>query len=303
MLFQENFYSMIIDFHVHAFPDKVAQKAIEAFEMVYKVKCFSDGTITSLLGKMAESGVDVSIIQPVSTDPRQVESINTWSSELIKIKRENTELNVPNIIGFGTIHPNFDGYRDEILRMKELGIKGVKFQPFFQKFYPDDEKMFPVYEELIKAGMIIMFHAGDEINPAEIVYSTPQRLSRVLDAMKSLFDEYKHYVINDPNDSSKNPAKFVAAHLGGYMVWDDVEEYLLERELYFDASYVFGHINATYAEQIIKSHGTKKILFGSDFPFSLAKKDINAIMKLNLTSEEKEDIFSRNTLNLLGIKD
>jgi len=71
---------MIIDFHVHAFPDKVAEKAIEAFEDIYKVKCLSDGRIDSLLVRMAESGVDVSVIQPVSTDPRQVESINTWSS-------------------------------------------------------------------------------------------------------------------------------------------------------------------------------------------------------------------------------
>ncbi len=292
---------MIIDFHVHAFPDKVAAKAIEAFEDIYKVKCLSDGRIDSLLGRMAESGVDVSVIQPVSTDPRQVESINTWSSGLIKIKREDSDINIPPIIGFGTIHPNFEGYREEIPRMKELGIKGVKFQPFFQKFYPDDEKMFPVYEELIKAGMIIMFHAGDEINPAKIVYSTPQRLARVLDAMKSLFDEYDHRVINNPNDTSQNPAKFAAAHLGGYMVWDDVEEHLLGRELYLDSSYVFGHINTAYGEQIIKTHGTNKILFGSDFPFALAKKDINAIMNLDLTDEEKSDILGRNAMRLLGL--
>jgi predicted TIM-barrel fold metal-dependent hydrolase len=292
---------MVIDFHVHAFPDKVAAKAIEAFEMVYKVKCFSDGTITSLLTSMAESGVDVSIIQPVSTDPRQVVSINTWSSELVRVKIENTNINVPPIIGFGTIHPKFEGYREEIYRMKELGIKGVKFQPFFQKFYPDDESMFPVYEELIKAGIIIMFHAGDEINPAEIVYSTPERLARVLDAMQSLIDECNYRIVDNSKKPSQNPAKIVVAHLGGYMLWDRVEKHLLGRDIYFDASYIFGHLDTNRAEQIIKAHGTDKILFGSDFPFALAKNDINAIMQLDLTSEEKENIFSKNTLRLLGL--
>jgi len=251
---------------------------------------------------MAKSGVDSSVILPVSTDPRQVESINSWASELINIRRDGSDSDIPPIIGFGTIHPKFDGYREEIQRMKELGIKGVKFQPFFQKFYPDDEKMFPIYEELIKAGMIIMFHAGDEINPAEIIYSTPERLARVLEAMESLLDECNHYIINDHDDPSQNPAKIVSAHLGGYMLWDRVEKHLLGKRLYFDASYVFGHIDNCRAGRIIKTHGAKKILFGSDFPFALAKNDINAIMNLDLTKEEKEDILGINTLRLLGLR-
>jgi len=43
---------MIIDMHVHAFPDKVAAKAIESLESTYAIKCFSDGTIKSLMANM-----------------------------------------------------------------------------------------------------------------------------------------------------------------------------------------------------------------------------------------------------------
>lgn len=285
---------MIVDFHVHAFPDKVAAKAIENFEVVHRAKCFSDGTIASLMKSMKEFGVDVSIIQSVSTDPRQVVSINTWASEISKIEREDGNIKIPPIIGFGTIHPKFEGYREEIPRMKELGIKGVKFQPFFQKFYPDDENMFPIYEELIKAGMVIMFHAGDEINPAEIVYSTPERLARVLDTMQSLINECNHRTMN-------GSAKIVAAHLGGYMLWDRVEKHLLGRELFLDVSYIFGHLDLKRAEKMMKAHGTDKILFGSDFPFALAKDDIKAIMQLDLNDEERENIFGKNALGLLGL--
>ncbi len=144
---------MIVDVHVHAFPDKVAEKAIETLSAAYGVQCFSDGRISSLISNMQYYGIDVSVVQPVSTDPKQVISINTWIATFNKA--EEKESSLKPIIGFGTIHPRFEGYHEEIHRMKELGIKGVKFQPSFQEFYPDDEKMFPIYEELIKANMII----------------------------------------------------------------------------------------------------------------------------------------------------
>ncbi|MEM2990526.1 MAG: amidohydrolase family protein [Halobacteria archaeon] len=280
---------MIIDVHVHAFPDKVASKAIENLSAIYGAKCFSDGTVSGLLTNMAESGVDVSIIQPVSTDPRQVVSINTWVSGLSQIRpREDGHCDASPIIGFGTIHPKFEGYRDEVWRMKELGIRGVKFQPSFQEFYPDDERMFPVYEEIVKAGMVILFHAGDEIRPASTIYSTPPRLARVLDAMQS------------ESDGSSQP-NIIAAHLGGYKMWDQVEEYLVGRNLYFDVSYVFGRLDLAQIMRIIRSHGTNKIVFGSDFPFAQPKDDIRTILQLDITQEEKKKILGENISQLLGL--
>ena len=293
----------MIDIHVHAFPDKVATKAIESLEAVYGVKAFSDGTVAGLLAHMAESGVDLAVIQAVSTTPRQVISINTWISGLSQISGApaddpDVETQSP-IMGFGTIHPKFEGYRDEIWRMKELGIRGVKFQPTFQEFYPDDERMFPIYEEIIKAGLIILFHAGDEIKPVPLIYSTPERLARVLDAMQSEIDNYNYRVQIESN--SQGPVKIVAAHLGGYRMWDQVEEHLLGRDLYFDASYVFGHLDLACAIQTIRSHGIDRILFGSDFPFARQREDIQAIQQLDITQEEKEKILSENASRLLGL--
>jgi len=294
---------MIIDIHVHAFPDKVAAKAIENLEAIYDVKAFSDGTVAGLLAQMAGSGVDLSVVQAVSTAPHQVVSINTWVSSLSRISRES--VNDPDaerqgpVIGFGTIHPGFEGYRDEIQRMKELGIKGVKFQPSFQEFYPDDERMFPIYEELIKAGLVILFHAGDEIKPVPLIYSTPERLARVLDAMQSEIDDHNYRVQIENNP--RGPVKIVAAHLGGYRMWDQVEEYLHGRDLYFDASYVLGRMDLARAVRIIRSHGIDRILFGSDFPFAEQRRDIQTILRLDITQEEKEKILGKNASLLLGL--
>ena len=197
------------------------------------------------------------------------------------------------LIGFGTIHPEFTGYGDEIARMKALGITGVKFQPSFQEFYPDDERMFPVYEELIKADMTILFHAGDEITPAKIVYATPQRIARMLDAMQSEIARYDYY--------SHGTTKIIAAHLGGYKMWDQVEEYLVGRNLFFDASYVFGHLQTERAINMMRSHGMSRILFGSDSPFGSQEKDIEAIERSEMTHEEKEMVFSQNAIRLLDL--
>jgi len=292
---------MIIDIHVHAFPDKIAAKALESLSAVYGVKCFSDGTIKGLLDYMAGSGVDVSVVQPVSTDPRQVVSINTWASSLPQIGRERGDASNNPVIGFGTIHPKFEGYREEIQRMKELGIKGVKFQPSFQEFYPDDERMFPVYEEIVKAGMVILFHAGDEIQPAPIVYSTPPRLARVLDAIQAFENQAFEKSLSKKEGASapESPAKIIAAHLGGYRMWDQVEEYLVGRDLYFDISYVFGHLDFDRAIRIIRSHGVDQIVFGSDLPFARQETNIQTILKLDMAQDDKEKILGKNISRLL----
>ena len=286
---------MIIDIHTHAFPDKVAAKAMETLEAMYGVKASSDGTVDALLAEMGESGVDISVVLAVSTASRQVVSINTWVSSLYQLGDVP-----PNpLIGFGTIHPQFEGYRDEIQRMKELGIKGVKFQPSFQEFYPDDERMFPVYEELIKAGLIILFHAGDEIKPVENIYSTPERLARMFDVMQGEINSHNHRVHTE--DGQRSTARIVIAHLGGYRMWDQVEEHLLGRDLYFGTSYVFGHLDSARAARMIRSHGIDRILFGSDFPFSQQQRDIQEILDLDITREEKESILGRNASLLLGL--
>ncbi|MBD3182416.1 amidohydrolase family protein [Candidatus Poribacteria bacterium] len=304
---------MIIDIHVHAFPDKVASKAIETLENLYKVKAFSDGTITGLLKHMTGSGVDISVVLPVSTDPRQVVSINTWTSGLCKMIGEMLDdedfVNSHNldkiarrsfcpVVGFGTIHPDFVDYKGEIQRMKELGIKGVKFQPTFQKFYPHDDKMFPVYEELIKAGIMIIFHTGDEIQPAELIYSTPESLVRVLDVMKPVMGEYGYFV--DSAEDSRT-YKIIAAHMGGFRLWDRVEEYLIGREIFFGASFVFGHMDSDRAVDMMRSHGIHRILFGSDFPFSRQNVDLEYVLNSGLTDDEKKAVLSLNAVGLLNL--
>ena len=84
-------------------------------------------------------------------------------------------------------------------------------------------------------------------------------------------------------------------------MWDESEEYLLGRDIYFDASYVFGQMDFGRAGRIIRSHGIDRILFASDFPFARQEKDVQAVMRLHISEAEKEKILGGNAALLLGL--
>jgi predicted TIM-barrel fold metal-dependent hydrolase len=90
--------------------------------------------------------------------------------------------------------------------------------------------------------------------------------------------------------------------MGGCMMWDAVEEYLVGQNVNFDTCYCLPIIkDKKQFERIVKNHGSDKILFGSDCPWTDAKKDIEIIESLDLTQEEKQNIFENNAKSLLGI--
>ncbi|HQD51176.1 MAG TPA: amidohydrolase family protein, partial [Defluviitaleaceae bacterium] len=198
---------MIIDIHTHCFSDDIARKAVPLLAQKANVLPYTDGTIADLKRSMKENGVDVSVIQPIATKAKQTPVINSWIMTI-----EDSE-----IIPFGTIHPGYEDWKNEIRRLASMGIKGIKFHPDYQNFYVDDPKLFKIYEEIFSHNLIALFHAGIDIGLPEPCHCTPGRL-------KNLINHFKGAVI-------------IAAHMGGYDCWDDVEKYLLGEEIYFDTSY------------------------------------------------------------------
>jgi len=260
---------MIIDIHTHCFPDELALKAIPLLSEKAGIKSFLDGTVKQLKRSMADAGVDISVLQPIATKPEQTKGINRWA---VSVQDEN-------IVTFGTIHPDFPDWKDEIKWLAEAGIKGVKFHPEYQDFYVDDSKMFPIYEELTKAGFIILFHAGVDLGYIPPYHCTPCRLEKVLDCFPD--------------------ATFIAAHMGGYRYWDDVEKYLIGKNIFLDTSYSLEELGSKRAEQLIKAHGVQKILFGTDSPWRDQAKEISFIRSLNLSSSEINGILGENASRIL----
>ncbi|MDD5347414.1 MAG: amidohydrolase family protein [Candidatus Omnitrophica bacterium] len=261
---------MIIDIHTHAWPDKVSGKARENLESHYTVTLVGDPTVKTLLSYMDKNRIDYSCICAVASRPEQVVSINNWLFSI----------DDPRLKVFAALHPAFGGWKEEIKRIRDKTF-GIKLQPSFQEFYVDDEAVFPLYEELQKQGLYVLFHSGDELAPELVVRATPQRLRKVRDRFPGL--------------------TMIAAHFGGFRFWEDVKKYLLGRDIYFDTSAFFGYVPDKEAKELILGHRADRILFGTDFPIINQKKDLDYLDKLGLDKGLKEMILSANARRLLKI--
>ncbi|MFH0953146.1 MAG: amidohydrolase family protein [Verrucomicrobiota bacterium] len=262
----------IIDIHTHIFPDEIAARAVQQLAGRSGETAFLDGTAAGLEASMRRCGIDLSVTQPVSTKASQVASINAFA---IRLNER------PGLINFGTLFPDYDGNAAEIGRMKRAGLKGVKFHPDYQAFYVDEERMFPLYRQMAAAGLIAFFHAGVDIGLGPPYHGNPDRLVHVLERVPEL--------------------AVVAAHFGGFEMWDDVEKYLVGKDLYFDTSFTLSFLPANRFVRMARKHGIEKILFGTDSPWAEQDKEIALVRNTGLADAELSAVFHDNAARLLGI--
>jgi len=264
---------MIIDFHTHAFPDAIAERAIAGLVRssggLYP-PC-ADGTLGGLKENMKNFGVDISVVQPVITKGSQLKTLNEWAQNICS----------QSIISFGGIYPHTEDYKADIDFVCSLGLKGLKFHVEYQNFVLDDPKMLKIYDYAFEKGLIVLHHAGFDPAFPPPFRSSPKQFAHVAKEMRG--------------------GVLVAAHLGGQKQWDEVEEYIVGSDIYLDTSMGTEYYPTDQLVRIIKNHGADKILFGSDSPWSRADREIAAIRALDISDEDKEKIFSGNAKRLLGI--
>jgi len=264
--------TVIIDFHTHAFPDPIAPRAISSLcECAGGIQPLTDGTTASLCAVLGQHGIDRAVILNIATNETQHTAVNNFASNI------HDEMLVP----FGSVHPFAENALDELRRIASLGLKGIKLHPDYQKFYADDERIFPFYAQAASLGLITVFHAGVDIGLFEPVYCTPERLARALPAFGG--------------------GIVVAAHFGGYLLWNDVEQHLVGRNIYFDTSYCAGRMPVLQARRIVASHGASRILFGTDLPWGDPGAELRFARSLGLAVEEEALVLGGNAARLLGM--
>ena len=264
---------MIVDFHTHAFPDKLAPKAIEllssSIDNLYPP--VSDGTVSGLLKKMDDWNIDISVIQPVVTKQSQVKRTNEWAASI----------NSDRIVSFGGIYPYTDDYKRDIDLVVSLGLNGLKFHAEYQDFILDDKRMLKIYDYALSRDLILLHHAGFDPAFPPPFRSSPQRFANVAKAMRG--------------------GIIVAAHLGGHDQWDDVYEYLAGGTIYLDTAMGFEYFPHDQFLRIVEKHGPDKILFASDAPWSNAKTEIEHLKSLPLSESDKALILGGNARRILKI--
>jgi predicted TIM-barrel fold metal-dependent hydrolase len=260
----------IIDFHTHCFPDNLAERALKSVSRDSGgLLPYSDGTVSGLIASMDKCVVQKSVVLPIATKLSQQKSINNFAASI----------NGGRIAAFGSVVPYAPDAIDELKRIKALGLYGVKFHAHYQNFSIDDKKYFPFYEAAASLGLITVFHMGKDIGFHGQDVCTPPMLKKILPLFGGV--------------------PVVAAHLGGYMCWDETLEYLCGENVYLDTSYLYSRVIKPLFDKIVKKHGSEKILFGTDMPWSGTADELRLIDSLNITQSEKENILGLNAKKLL----
>jgi len=272
---------MIIDIHTHAFPSKIAEKTMGKLGKIAGIPYYGDGTSDAVQKNIEKAGVDVAVILTIATRPDNIEKINDYAMERDGFISGNEKY--ARHMRFCSVHPDSPNAVEELVRLKNKGVKGVKFHPDYQEFMIDDKKMYPIYEAVSELGLVAVFHAGyDPLSP-ELIHALPEASARVLADFPKM--------------------KTVLAHLGGMHRFDEVNEYLAGRfpNLYLDTAFLSQHISPERLVKTIGLRGADKILFGSDFPWSESLAELLFIEALPVGRTEKDLIMGDNARELLGI--
>ncbi|MBR2876954.1 MAG: amidohydrolase family protein [Clostridia bacterium] len=262
---------MVIDFHTHCFPEKIAKNTLSKLSFVSGgLIPQTDGTKDSLLYLMSKDGIDKSVVLSIATNANQQRKVNDFALSLESEK----------LIPFGSVFPFSEDWEGELERLKSEGVKGIKLHPDYQQFFVDDERLVPIYKKIEKLGFILVFHAGEDFGFAPPYHATPERLRKVVQLIET---------------------PVVCAHWGSLSMGDDVLKYLCDIPCYFDTAFGYGTMPKERALRILEKKGTNKILFGSDSPWNAPSWDVGMLKTMGLTEDEENKIFYKNAEKLLGI--
>lgn len=269
---------MIIDFHTHVFPDKIAERTVSLLRQSSGTQPYSDGRVDGLLLRMEEAGVDVAVALPVLTSPAQFDSVTRFAKEL----NERFEGKARRIISFAGIHPENEDIEGKMRYVKELGFLGVKIHPDYQGTFINDDKYVRIFECAREYDLIVVTHSGvDAAFPDQPVRCTPER---ALDLIRRV--PYR---------------KTVLAHLGASRMPEEVIELLSDSDVYFDTAYSLKYTPPELIRRIIERHGAERMLFASDSPWSSIAGDLEIIRKLGLDVNTERLVLGDNARALLGI--
>lgn len=270
---------MIIDFHTHIFPDKVAEKAIPNLSSIIHLTPSMNGTINGIQSSMEKGGIDISVILPIVTTPHQFDSILRFA---VHVNETCAEGAGPRLISFASVHPLADDYKAQLHLIKNEGFKGIKLHPNYQGMHFDDIRYMRIIDTASELGLSILTHAGYDPYTPDEEFCSPDMILRILDEVA--------------------PPRLILAHMGSNEHYTESEQKLCGGSAYFDTAYSIMHMPEEQFVRMVHLHGADRILFGTDAPWTSQKECAERLMSFTgLSEKEKQMILSENAGLLLGL--
>lgn len=276
---------MLIDCHTHAFADKIADKAVDHLIHYYQISTPHAGNLRALMTQANLAGLDAIFMLVAATKYEQVKPAHDWMLSIAEMSHEELATHcvmssVPTIVPFGTFHPDDPHWLEEIDRLRAHGIRGIKLHPEFQGIDLGDPRLHEFFEE-VAGEFVLMIHVGDpQVTPNNC--STPAKIAAILRMFPQL--------------------TMIAAHMGGYCFWDDVERDLAGLPVYLDTSSTLPYIDSGLLRRLINRHGVEHILMGSDYPLRSPVDELADITRITwLSDADKAAICGGNAARLIKL--
>jgi predicted TIM-barrel fold metal-dependent hydrolase len=217
--------------------------------------------------------------------PREPRKIT--NEEIAELAHKNSDVAIP----FASIDPRRgdEGVRQARRLIQDYGVKGFKFHPTVQEFYPNDRLAYPLYEVIAEAKLPALFHTGQTGVGAgtrggggiRLKYSNPIYLDDVAVDFPDM-----PIILAHPSFPWQEEALSVATH---------------KPQVYIDLSgwspKYFPPILVQYANTLLK----EKILFGSDYPVMSPERWLADFEKLDIKAEVRPLILKENAARLLRL--
>jgi uncharacterized protein len=196
------------------------------------------------------------------------------------------------MIAFASIDPHKGkmGAREAERLIKDYGVKGFKFHPTVQGYYPYDRMAWPIYEVINKYQLPAIFHTGHSGigsgmrcgGGLRLEYSNPMHLDDVAMHFPDM-----QVVMAHPSWPWQDEALSVAMHKPN--VWIDLSGWSPK---YFPPQLI------QYCNTLLKD----RVLFGSDFPLITPERWIKDAQQSGFKPEVMPGILKDNALRLLKLK-
>lgn len=264
---------MIIDVHTHL--NNYHEDKVVSVEQ----------SLNLLTENMEANNVDYSLV----LTSYKVSEHRPSTSKVVEAIKGRDNLGV--VSGISYLH--YD-HRDiiEISDYLENGfIKGLKFYPGYEPFYPNDPRMRVLYEMAIAYDVPVMFHSGDTYAPTgRIKYSHPMHIDDL--------------AVDYPK------LKIVICHIGNPWIKDCMEVVYKNKNVYADISgLVLGNFSDKFErymkneieEMITYAGDPRYLLYGTDWPICNMESYLKFMNQLDLTDAKKDLILWKNAAKLFKI--
>jgi predicted TIM-barrel fold metal-dependent hydrolase len=276
-----------IDVHTHAWKSALAVSDAPNEQQEAMGRYFRYQPQHTTVPEMAEMYRKLKMAFVVFTVDAPKEPRKISNEEIAELAHKNADVAIP----FASVNPH-RGKEGVLLARKlinEYGVKGFKFHPSVQEFFPNDRLAYPLYEVISEAKLPALFHTGQTGVGAgtrggggiKLKYSHPM----LLDDVAADFPDMP-IVLAHPSFPWQEEALSVATH---------------KPQVYIDLSgwspKYFPPILVQYMNTLLKD----KILFGSDYPVIAPEKWVAEFDKLPIKPEVRPLIMKLNAAKLLKL--